>query len=292
MRAVLRKFIRVQYPLYSMCLGVVLYSYYMIKLYDTTRPTRPLREAHLDFEVHSLDQLRDYTDLEKLPDGIGVVSSEKNGIDPINLILLDAMVIQNPDTDNEKFPWYLMSRLTPAKQSEVLKKVRDQYPHLYWLRGGNLFTVYDWRNSVTQLKNYIKPDNTTVMLDAPYGMLGNPSRIASFLHSGDSGIRKWQGIYMVSLDNIIQGLDQGIIRLGTGNGYDPSIDCVLTTTDHLEQEVKGFTQWLRESVSFYDVKGGNDPQTGEFVTTERKAQIAQEILLSKCYKQELSPNSV
>ena len=238
-----------------------------------------------------LEQLRDYGEIEKLPFGIGVVDRDNPGFyDDIQILLAEIMVnlqesgeikrVIRSDNFNPVEVYFKVNEISGVEQVKVFEELLKVYPNICWFRGGNLNTATDVRKRAID-KDGIPDDNNLVVLDAPFGVLGEPSQMASLAIRGDNlQLRDWPGIYVVFLRDIVCGLKDGSIEVRTGHGNDLMIDFPYTKSDDVKTKTEKYYKWMKEMVVFYDVKDMSKDK-GE---TENKSMNAQVGLVDKCIR--------
>jgi len=258
----------------------VWYSFGMLDLEDTK-----------EFQINNTEQLRDSTEIKDLPYGIGVVDGQEAGFyDDVQVLL--AEIILNLQEKNEirerlnqksfdpNSVYFLISEMESEDQVAVFEVLLQNYPNICWFRGGNLNTATDVRRRVIN-RDGIPDDNNLIVLDAPFGVLGEPSQMAPLAMRGDNlQLRDWPGIYVVFLRDIVSGLKNGSIEVRTGHGNDLMIDFPHTKHEDVKTKTEKYYRWMKEVVVFYDVKDMSKDK-GE---TENKSMNAQFSLVDKCIR--------
>ena len=236
-------------------------------------------------QTKELTQLRDYTELRSLPDGIGVTDSETIH-DYTQLMIAEKIVdlqmkemitktIIEPIKLNLDDIYFTVANMSKNDQITLFSSMLEDNPEFRWFRGGGLHTASDdWKTHIHS-QDFIPDDNNLVVLDAPFGMLGYPD-VTRFALKGDNGIRQWPVMYVVSLKDIVQGLQTNAILLRTGHGNDLTINYPATIFSNGSSEK--YYNWMANSVNCYDMASVKNDK----ISIETKAGYASNILLGKC----------
>lgn len=129
-------------------------------------------------------------------------------------------------------------------QVYILKELKKLNPEMMWYRGG---TLSKWRDKITPISEqyFTEEELETYVLDGgANGAFGRKSLAEGFLRTTK---REIPVIYELSLDALIEGLENGQIKLVAEHNYDSR---VLSNDDH-----KAFLKFCKEHLKIESKSG-------------------------------------
>lgn len=231
------------------------------------------------------EQLRGFTDINKLPNGIALMDGENTGNDVTAQIVSKKIFDLRNGNGEEDAPddkklkseeiYFEIASMSKSDQIKVFESLLEEYPDICWFRGGSLNTASDDFKKHPGSRDLIPNDNNLIVLDAPFGMLGS-SDMAGFTVKGDNGIRDWPGMYVVYLRDLVKGIKNNQVEVRTGHGYDLMIDYPHNARVEPLSKSQGYYRWMSENVIFFDVRDMSGPDG-----TLNNAKMVENILKSK-----------
>lgn len=202
-------------------------------------------------------QILTVDELEFLPEGICITSQnpEDTGSEALGKFILGFL----DEYPAERVPQYLADEVSRCARSPqyligqicarysyggiyagIISAIDNEFPHLCWFRGGNYIETSSG-----------SPALTSFLSSGANGYLGD-TRALSYAHRDYNGNSHVMPVlYMVPFKKLINGVDSGIIDLGTEHDYDVVISLG-------SRNKSGFDQWALESVIVVDL--GNSPK--------------------------------
>ena len=237
--------------------------------------TASFESSVIEIESPEILGLQNFETFSSMPDDIGFFDRDTTSTTIMVAGKIHEIILEDPRfkifASNGKTTFNLFSETTlrPKDETSIIGRVLtdlhwderandlatallERYPNVHWLRGGSLDT---------NGQGVLTLDEATQAEGGSNGYLGNPYGALSYAHSNYLAIGRPDAVlYAAPFKQVVQGVSDDIIRLGSPHGYD------LTIIQQGNNDQ--FAQWCKESVAAFIVGENSFAQEKELVVSK------------------------